>query len=102
MDLTHHVVYWADAMVRTVSKTMRDETRYTQKHAQARVAIKDLVEMPDMQIDRVIQCVQLNNGKLTHALVKEMPLLAEPGIWTSIVQNVGQAMAGVASQALAD
>jgi hypothetical protein len=102
MDLTNHVVYWADVIVRTISKNMRDETRYTQRHAQARVAIKDLVEMPDMQIDRIIRAVQDNKGKLTHTLVKEMPFLAEPGIWTSIVQNVSQAMAGVASPAPAD
>eukprot|EP01036_Dinobryon_divergens_P002021 gene2021-2654_t len=36
------------------------------------------LEMPDMQIDRVIRSVDANQGKLSKVLAREMPLLAEP------------------------
>jgi hypothetical protein len=67
---------------------MREESRYMQRHARARAAIKDIVEMPDMQIDRIIRSMDANQGKLSNVLLKEVPLLAEPGVWEAIVQAV--------------
>lgn len=91
LDLTGHVVYLADVLVRTVKDDMREESRYLQRHALARAAIKDVVEMPDMQIDRVIRSVQANQGKLSNVLAKELPLLEEPGIWEAIVEATDRA-----------
>lgn len=91
MDLTRHVVYLADVLARTIREEMREESRYLRSHTQARAAIKDIVEMPDMQIDRIIRSVEANQGKLSNVLSKEMPFLAEPGIWESIVQAVTRA-----------
>jgi hypothetical protein len=85
-DLTGHVLYLADVLVRTIQDDMREESRYLHNHAQARAAIKDIIEMPDVQIDRVIRSVEANQGKLSKVLVKEIPLLAEPGLWTAIVE----------------
>jgi hypothetical protein len=42
--------------------------------------------MPDMQADRIIRSVEENKGKLSNVLAKEMPLLAEPGLWEAIVK----------------
>lgn len=91
MDLTRHVVYLADVLARTIREEMREESRYLRSHTRARAAIKDIVEMPDMQIDRIIRSVEANQGKLSTVLSKEMPFLAEPGIWESIVQAVTRA-----------
>ena len=44
--------------------------------------------MPDMQIDRIVRSVDANQGKLSNVLLKEIPLLAEPGVWEAIVQAV--------------
>jgi hypothetical protein len=93
LDLTRHVVYLADVLVRTVREDMREESRYLQRHAQARAAIKDVVEMPDMQVDRVIRSIDANQGQLSNVLAKEMPLLAEPDVWEAIVQAVESAFA---------
>ena len=38
--------------------------------------MKDSVEMPDMQADRIIRSVEENQGKFSNVLAKEMPLLA--------------------------
>lgn len=89
LDLTRHVVYLADVLARTIREDMSEESRYLQRHAQARAAIKDIAEMPDMQIDRVIRSVQANQGKLSNVLAKEMPVLSEPGVWEAIVEAVG-------------
>lgn len=95
LDLTRHVIYLADVLARTIREDMRKESRYMRSHAQARAAIKDIIEMPDMQIDRIIRSVEANQGKLSNVLVKEIPLLAESGIWESIVQAVAHAFDGV-------
>jgi hypothetical protein len=47
--------------------------------------------MPNAQVDRVIRSVQAQQGQLSKVLTKAVPLLAEPGVWESIVQAVGQA-----------
>ena len=60
MDLTRHLVYLADLLVRTIREDMREEYRYLQSYSQARAAIKEVVEMPDDQIDRIIRSVDAN------------------------------------------
>lgn len=98
LDLTRHVVYLADVLVRTIREDMREESRYLQRHAEARAAIKDIVEMPDIQIDRIIRSVDANQGKLSNVLANEVPLLAaEPDVWEAIVQAVEQAFDGMPS-----
>jgi len=88
LELTPHVVYLAEVLRRTIQEDMREESRYLRSHAQARVAVKDIVEMPDAQIDRVIRSVQANQGKLSNVLRDEMPVLADPKLWDAIVQVV--------------
>lgn len=87
-DLTHHVVYMAEVIGRTIREDMRQESRYMRSHARARAAIKDVIEMPDMQVDRVIRAIEANEGKLTGALVKEIPQLANEGIWQELLAAV--------------
>lgn len=92
-DLTNHVLYLADVLVRTIQDDMRGESRHLRNHAQARAAIKDIIEMPDVQIDRVIRSVEANQGKLSNVLAKEIPLLTEPGLWSAIVEATIGALA---------
>ena len=91
LDLTRHVVYLADVLERTIREDMREEARTLRSHAQARAAIKDLVEMPDSQIDRIIRSAEANQGKLSNVLSKEIPLLAALGVWDGIVQAIERA-----------
>lgn len=99
LDLTRHVIYLSDVLERTIREDMREESRYFRNHAQARAAIKDVVEMPDAQIDRIIRSVQANRGQLTHALSKEIPLLSEPGVWDDIARAIEAAfVSGIENQ----
>lgn len=91
LDLTQHVIYLTDVLQRTIQEDLREESRYLRNHAQARAAIKDIVEMPDPQLDRVIRSAQANRCQLSHVLANEIPILAEPGIWDAIGQAIESA-----------
>jgi len=88
LDLTSHVVYLADVLERTIKEDMREESRYLRSHALARASVKDIVEMPDAQIDRVIRSAQANQGKLSNVLRDEIPLLADPKVWEAVMQGI--------------
>lgn len=90
-DLGPHVVYLSNVIARTLTEQMREESRYLRSHARARAALKEIVEMPDHQADRVLRSIEQNRGELSNALAKEMPVLREPDVWTAIVEAVSQA-----------
>jgi hypothetical protein len=98
-DLTAHVVYLADLIARTVRSDMREESRYLRGHARARAAIKDLIEMPDQQVDRVIRSIEANHGTLTKVLAREIPALGRPEVWEAMVLAVQAAFRDGASDA---
>ncbi len=88
-DLSLHVGYMADVVRRTIREDMLEESRWLRSHGLARAAIKDIVEMPDAQADRVIRSVQNSStGELSGVLRKELPILDEPGLWSAIVAAV--------------
>ena len=88
VDLTQHVAYMADVIQRTVREDMLEESRYLRSHGRARVAIKEIVEMPDAQIDRLIRSVQNNRGELSGALRRELPVFEDPVLWAAVVEAV--------------
>lgn len=87
-SLGPHVVFLANIIARTLTEQMREESRYLRSHAQARDALKEIVEMPDVQADRVLRSIEQNHGELSNVLAKEMPVLRQPDIWTDIVEAV--------------
>ncbi len=91
-DLGPHVVFLARIVRRTLTEHMREESRYLRNHARARAALKEVVEMPDHQADRILRSIEQNRGALSNALVKEVPLLAQPGVWDEIVEAVTRAV----------
>ena len=93
LDLTPHVSYLAHVLEHTITQDMREESRYMRSHALARRAIKDILEMPDLQIDRVIRSAQANPGKLSNVLAQEIPALEGHGVWDAIQLTVDRAFA---------
>lgn len=91
LGLSRHVDYVAEILQRTIREDMLEESRYLRSHVRARAAIKEIVEMPDMQVDRVIRSIENNQGELSGALRKELPILEEPDLWATIVQVVRRA-----------
>ena len=102
LDLSPHVGYMADVVRRTVREDMLEDSRYLRSHGLARAAFKEILEMPDAQIDRVIRSVQNNKGDLSGALSKELPILEEAGLWETIVKAVQGAFEVCPRSAVAD
>ena len=94
LDLTQHVIYLSHVIERTIREDMREESRYLRSHARARSAIKDIIEMPDAQVDRVIRSMHANEGKLSNALAKEVPALARDDVWERLRELVRSAFEG--------
>jgi len=91
IDFTQHVQFLADVIDRTITQDMYEESRYLKSYLLAKAAIKDLVEMPDLQVDRVIRSVEANHSLLSGVLAKEIPVLKTEGLWADIVKAVKQA-----------
>lgn len=90
-DMTKHVIYLSHLLKCTINEGMREESVYLRSHAMARAAIKEIVEMPDIQIDRIIRSVEANRGKLSNVLAEEMPILTESGVWEAITLGIEKA-----------
>lgn len=90
-DLGPHVAFLSNILARTLTEQMREESRYLRRHTRARAALKEIVEMPDQQSDRVLRSIEQNRGELSNVLAKEMPVLRESGVWSDIVEAVGRA-----------
>lgn len=90
-DLGPHVVFLSGIIRRTLQEQMRDESRYLRSHGRARQALKEIVEMPDQQADRVLRSIEQNRGELSNVLAKEMPILQQPGVWAALVDAVSAA-----------
>jgi len=89
-DLGAHVVFVSHILTRTLKEQMRAESRYLQWHTRARAALKEIVEMPDPQADRLLRSIEQNHGELSQALAKEIPLLREPEVWAAVVAAVSR------------
>ncbi len=92
-SLDAHIVFLAEIIQRTIRDEMNQQARYLRRHARARQALKEIVEMPDLQADRVLRSIEQNDGKLSNVLAKEMPILSKPGIWPELVAAVNSALA---------
>jgi len=76
-DLTDHVEYLADIVRVTLEQEMRKEAGYLRSLRIARERVKQVIEGPDADIDRIIRSVRDNGGKVSHKLAKEFPALAD-------------------------
>ena len=89
-DFGAHVVFLAHIIGRTLTEQMRDESHHLRSHTQARAALKEIVEMPDQQADRLLRSIEQNRGMLSNVLAKEMPVLCRAGVWEAIVAAVAK------------
>ncbi|ETF03886.1 filamentation induced by cAMP protein Fic [Advenella kashmirensis W13003] len=90
-DLGPHVIFLSNIVMRTLTEQMREQSRYLRSLGRARQALKEIVEMPDQQADRVLRSIEQNRGELSNALAKEMPVLREADVWNQITEAVLQA-----------
>jgi hypothetical protein len=90
-DLSHQIIYLAQLLQQSIQEDMREESGYLRNHGLARRAIKEIIVMPDDQIDRVLRSAQVNQGHLSRVLSKESAALAAAGIWELIREAIQEA-----------
>lgn len=87
-DMTEHVEYLAHVVQLTIEQEMRKEAGYLRSLRLARERVKQIIEGPDGDIDRIIRSVRENGDVVTNRLVKEFPLLADQQLATEAVAAI--------------
>jgi hypothetical protein len=87
-DLTDHAEYLADVVQVTIEEEMRQEAHHLRSLRAAREGVKQVIEGPDGEIDRIVRSVREHGGTLSNKLVKEFPLLADEDSAARVVAAV--------------
>jgi len=90
-DLTEHVEYLAHVVDLTIDQEMRKEATFLRSVRAARAQIKEIIEGPDSDIDRIIRSVRDNDGKVSNKLRKDFPLLDNPEVGPEVIRIVQSA-----------
>lgn len=96
-DLTTHVRYFSDLLGETVEHEMAREAAALRDNDAAREAIKQWVEMPNADADRIIASLRSNGWAVTGKLRRDQPDIFAPGgrlhhLQDAIVEAVEDAM----------
>lgn len=78
-DLSEHARYFSHVLRQTVEHGMAQEALALRQYDSARAAIKNWVEMPDQDADRIIRSLQQERWNISHKLRKAMPQIFEEG-----------------------
>ena len=92
LDFTEQVEYLADIIDLTIREEMHTEATYLHNLHQTRIAVKELLDGPDVDIDRIIRSVRANKGKISNKIIEEFPQLADPTLATKIVLAIKTAL----------
>ncbi|MCW5300117.1 Fic family protein [Herbaspirillum lusitanum] len=92
-DLTEHVEYLAHVVELTLEQEMHKEASYLRSMRSAREQIKEIIEGPDAEIDRIIRAISNNNYQVSNKLRKEFPLLEKAEIGDKLALIVQEAFA---------
>lgn len=92
-DFTDHVEYLSGIVKNTIEVEMRKEAAFLRSNRRARKAVKEIIDGPDADIDRIIGSVCSNNWIVSGKLAAEFPALAEPAVAGAAVAAVRSAFA---------
>ena len=87
-DMTDHAEYLAQVVQLTIEQEMRKEAGYLRSLRLARERVKQVIEGPDGDIDRIIRSVRENGGTLSNKLVQEFPPLADQALADEVVPAI--------------
>ncbi|WP_434772434.1 Fic family protein [Pseudomonas entomophila] len=76
-DLTEHVLYTARVVAHTVRAEMAEEAKVLMVFQRALERLKEVVEMPDQDANRIIRSVKDNNWTISGKLKKQYPRLED-------------------------
>jgi len=92
-DMTDHVEYLAQVVQLTIEQEMRKEAGHLRSLRMARERVKQVIEGPDGDIDRIIRSVRENGGKVSNKLLREIPALADEALAAELVAAIQAAFA---------
>lgn len=75
----------------TIEQEMRKEAIYLRKLRVARERVKEVIEGPGADIDRMIRSVRDNGGRVSNKLIGEFHALADPGLARAVAEAVESA-----------
>lgn len=90
-DLTEHVLYTARVVAHTVRAEMAEEAKVLMVFQRALEQLKDVVEMPDQDANRIIRSVKDNNWTISGKLKKQYPQLEDERRAARILEAVRSA-----------
>ncbi len=64
IDYTHYAEYLFSCIETTIQEDFLEELEFIVHYDKTKVAIQQIIDMPDLKIDRIIRCVAQNNGIL--------------------------------------
>ena len=87
-DLTAQVEYLGEVIRETIETEMRTEAKFLRDLRRTRERVKEVIEAPDIEIDRLIRSIQQNDGAVSNKLAKEFPLLEDPGVAQALIDAI--------------
>ena len=93
-DLSAHVQYLGDVIRLTIEQEMGREAMVLQRFERARVAVKNHLEGPNPDVDRIIRSVKDNGWRLSNKLAAQFPQLSDPLLAAKVVSAIREAFAG--------
>lgn len=89
-DLTDHVEYLGVVVQDTLQHEMRKEANFLRQLRAAREAVKNLLDGPDADIDRIIRSVR-EHGAVSNKLKSEFNMLADEVLAGQVVEVIASA-----------
>lgn len=90
-DLTEHVLYTAQVVAHTVRTEMADEARVLVIFQRAQERLKEVLEMPDQDANRIIRSLKENGWRVSGKLRKTYPQLEDEQRSNRVVEAVRSA-----------
>jgi hypothetical protein len=90
-DLTEHVLYTARVIEHTIRTEMADEARVLVIFQRAQQQLKEVIEMPDQDANRIIRSIKENGWQVSGKLKKGYPLLDDERMAQRVVDAVRSA-----------
>lgn len=90
-DLTEHVLYTANVVKHTIRTEMADEARVLVIFQRAQEQLKEVLEMPNQDANRIIRSIKENGWKVSGKLKNGYPQLDDDSVAQRVVEAVRSA-----------
>lgn len=87
-DLTLQCEYLANVILETLRDDMRQEASYLRDLRETRARVKEVLEAPDVELDRIIRSIQENQGRVSGKLRAEFPKLEDDVLASAVSRAV--------------